>query len=1136
MTVFEDQETLRLHSIMGEDDESSTGTYAQMVEEVEKVSELLQETRETLRSTQDRLEESEHKSEMLEMKLRAEEQELELMNRENEMLNNQENLLREEVQRLQMELQRPTRPSHPSNPSSEVRWKKAVEFLNQDLLDTKEALERTKIELATQRSTCDQLERINVQLRNRNNRLVGTGGASSLHQHELKEAQMQASDLLEENSKLRQQLELEKKTTEDLKKLVENLKKEQANIKLDENAKEKIRFEEREKTTKALTLKLRKEISSEVNAKKEREVTILREQLKRAFSDKEALEEKIRRQEEAVKETEKLRQEISRSEFEVSRLHEVIERTREESEAAINELESKFRKQVHAMQEQQAREKWAKISEMRQQVYQEREHELIDYQNRMQSLTEETSRLLEQAEIDKERYGREIQHSIESMKQEEIDAMNNELTHYRREVDALRRTVDQERELLRQEYHDRWEEEVRSMETEKETEVQSLLTQVKSLEGQCDSLQEEAEEMIKEIKSLRKEKKAAVGKLKQSEMNFKAAKGEISNLKLRNETLRKSIQEYEKVVDARDEEIRKTNDLLQRHKVNGSPRLKDHETIHLNGRVEALSLTVQKYKQERAHLIDQLTKTKQWANGLGTDSKDYFYFLWTAELSKLERVLKRYDSPSLESKNSLDQPDDEATMDKQSTLRDELLKNALEEADSLCPPPDTPASGETSESMKEELQAARDAVFRLKAEVQKLGAALVIANGTPPTSPQGTKDISEDENAGVRQVDMNVEEVISELEDFFATLDASEEKSSQHEHLFEGLLGAAARESLKICKRIHESDQRCRFLLSQVGPERRISSKHATIAESSRQENVRISREFQGTLKQLRETLKSWKLHKSGVKNQLDVIKTKLGMHRKRDNDTLGSTIEVRNIISDSESGAREPETRNTEVENVITDSSSVIADPKGNKPQANKDVEKVNSDSASRIPEALVTPKEIEAKEIPSFDESEIDVPSDETDDNVDIADEETVHMQKVSQPGSLEMADQSWDSFEQNLEDTREWDVRDDASCESVPTENADSDTPNTTPAHLHLSNRTSVPRKFWQETSTDTALQNANSQQEKLTIAISAAPSTDDASDDSVLDTILCDTPKNELREAIVVTTVYSEETFDSKPFDC
>mmetsp|Transcript_45236 Transcript_45236/g.109478 ORF Transcript_45236/g.109478 Transcript_45236/m.109478 type:complete len:1106 (+) Transcript_45236:180-3497(+) len=1099
VAVFDDQETLRLHSIMG--DEESTGTYAQMVEEVEKVSELLQETRESLRMTQDRLTESEKKSEMLEMRLQAEEQELELMNRENEMLSKEEKRLRKEVNRLQTTVQNQPASERPMNPVAENRLKQAVEFLNKDLMETKEKLETTKIELITQRSTSDQLERINAQLRNRNSRLGSTssGGGTLMQQHELKEAQLQASDLLEENATLRKLLKLEKEKAEEQ-------RKEHENSKLDENAKERIRLEEREATTKAVTRKLRKEISSEINAKKDKEITILREQLKRAFKDKAILEDKIRSQEAAVKETDKLRQEASRAEYEVSRLHEVIDRTREESEAAINGLESKFRMQVHAMQEQQAREKWAKISEMRQQVYQEREHELIDYQHRMQSLTEETSRLLEQAEIEKEQYGREIHESMEMAKQAEVDAMNRELTHFRREAEALRESAAYDKEMILKEFHEKLEKERRSKVIERDSQMQALVAEVKSLQNQCDSLHTEGDEMVNEIRLLKDEKKTSVEQLKQCEMNLKSSKGEIINLKRRNETLRNSIQEYEKVVDSRDEELRKANNLIQSSRMTGSAKMKDREIKLLNGRVEALNLAINKHKHERSRLIDQLGKTKRWAGGLGADSKDYYYFLWTAELAKLERVLKRCDIPTVEPQSSFDQPDDEANMDHETKLRDQLAKCALEETDSLSPPPDTITTDETSESMKGELQTARDAVFRLKSEVKKLGSALAVANGTPPSSPHlETKDMSDvddhnvKQNPTVLQVDMNVEEVISELEDFFAGLETAEDTNSEHAELLEGLLGTAARESLKICKRIHESDQRCRFLLYQIGEDDKVSAKHAADSESSRKENVRISREFQGTLKQLRETLQSWKMHNSGTKNQIDLVKSKLGMHRKREDS----------------------------------------------KPKGGYRGDQIKSDGASSSLEISRSAMDNEGARGKVLEAMDSEVPVDEKNyDKEAAADAEPVQRNTANiESDRMDMSEYSGDSMEQQVEDNppEAWDVRDDASCSSgqTETETSVSAIPMTTQALLHLPNRSTIARRFWQEASIDKPLQDATDQQKKATIVVTTASSTDDASDDQVLDIILADTKDNEPRDqAVIVSTVYSMDTLDSsdQPFDC
>lgn len=823
--MFNEQETLRKYSMMKQDDESSTETYAQMVEEVEKVSELLQETRATLRETQDKLRESEQRSQLLMRHLENEDRQMQVMSNENEMLAQQDQRLREEVERLENEQANSARQR--ANPTDEDRLRQAVELLNIELTKTREKLQDAQIRVATQRSHINSIEKSNQMMMTHGMTESGDLGTCKT---QLKEAQMEASDLLEEVAILREELSLQNRIAEE---------------KLAFQFQGRIRGSvESEATKQLLAQRIRNEVTAEVNAVKEKEIHQLREEYKIVVMEKEKLNDQIETSRASVMETGRLKDEAPRLKYEVTRLLGMLEATKDDSAAAISELEFSCRIQIQAIQEQQAREKWNHISEMRKQWSNEREKEQLDFKQRMKSLAEETSRLLRRAESEKEEYANSAKKVIEEEKQQEIDELRQKLKHFGKKAEELLRDAAQENEANAEQIRKELEEERRRDILKFKSRIEHLDRENKTLKSrfgelgkEVRSIQESKMHFEQEAHLVREERKKLSKQLKTSEQSLKVAKGETFNLKRKNEMLRNDVESFKLALDEKVEEQESTTLNQQRQQkteqlqaqivrqkesksqFDGELLEGEEEVVELrveidrqgvslaksNAEVDNLNLALSRSKDAFQQKVSDGDRTKEEVNNFKTQVVSL-----TGENRKLHIELKRFEqSHSLVSKEL----DYSKRLFKEEKVKSEQLISCLQ-------------------GRVEVLTTSQPNSSNIESEKRKLRATLA-------TTGKGKKE----------QVD-----------------------------LLETLLSKAARESLRIAKRLHECDRRFRFFLSEIdaGQFKDMSSitKYAADVESTSKGNAKLTRELQSTMRKLKETLRSWKTSNSGSHCELVAVKS----------------------------------------------------------------------------------------------------------------------------------------------------------------------------------------------------------------------------------------------------------------------
>ena len=258
-------------------DSSHADSYAEMVEEIETVSQQLKIARQRLWETQDQLKESNARIEVLENRLATSQTDnvnIRLLQEEKRALVNEESKLYDEIAML--------RDRNNILQGSERQLKKAVELLQKDISASREKYRQSESSVKSLKTKLQEVEgRLNsngldtekakTQLRNR-------------EQH-LKEAQEETAKLVEEVATLRDELRSTKATA--------NEKEEATLERVIKQYKERLTLEVRNKVTKQVTLKVTREVKEEMKQEREKEFTSLREQFKKIFMENSQLKEKI---------------------------------------------------------------------------------------------------------------------------------------------------------------------------------------------------------------------------------------------------------------------------------------------------------------------------------------------------------------------------------------------------------------------------------------------------------------------------------------------------------------------------------------------------------------------------------------------------------------------------------------------------------------------------------------------------------------------------------------------------------------------------------------------------------------------------------------------------------------------------
>eukprot|EP00980_Cylindrotheca_fusiformis_P012716 scaffold3108_cov152-Cylindrotheca_fusiformis.AAC.7 len=821
LRLFNDEETRRKMSMLEPDDDQSAGTYAKMVEEVEKVSELLQETRTALKDTQEQLQISEQRSILLERKMEADSKEIEILSSDNKYLVQQDQKLRNEINRLENEAGGSL--ARRASPNDEDRLRREVDLLNKDLKTTRGKLQDSQMQVVTQKSHIESLEKLNARMS-----LNTGGGELGRCQAQLKEAQTEASNLLEEVARLRDELSLQKLVTKER----EAMQKERQAMQIEDMEtmmRSRIRGQDRDATSqRLLTQRIRKEVSEEVNASKDEEIKKLQEHFNSVYKEKETLKDRLDETRASILEAAKLKEENPRLKQEVHRLLGILEAARGESAAAISDLESKFRMQIQAMQEQQAREKWTNMSEMRQKWSTEREKELEDYRQRMKALAEETSRLLKNAEVDKEEYASRERKRIEEEKQQEIDALQRKMEHSSEEAESLLKNTIQEKDAQASQFRKKIEKKVRHEIKKYKSRVQLLERENKTLKSrlvelgkQSRSNQEEKTRLDGEVNLLRKENTKLSNQLKSSEQKLKATKGERFNLKRKNEMLRHNEERYKTALDEKDKEFisaQKSKKLEEE-----ASRLRNEVASHMQSKKllekELLCANKEIYelRVEKESLDISLASAQSEIVKLGIS------------LSSSKKELQEKDVDSGRTRKELADSNKQVARLTEKIQRLQIHRNEFEESHKLA----LKELGDLKHPFKKE---------EILTELQ--------------------------------QNSLHIE---PETEQLYASTGTTEKRNHEQIEQLESLISAAARESLKISKRLHECDRSFRLLLADIDMEHLEASaptkKHAADVESRSQGNVKLARELQTTMRNLKETFLRWKKKCLGFQGELNATK-----------------------------------------------------------------------------------------------------------------------------------------------------------------------------------------------------------------------------------------------------------------------
>ena len=347
------------------DDDTSagtSGTYAEMVEEVEKVSEILTTTQSKLWETQDELKVSAEKTSALTSRLHESELDVQRLQQDNAML-------RQDLETLQQEMA--DIDNARSRPMLEQRLRKAVEFLKKDLEEAREKYMSSVETVRLQKNEFEKLKESKQQLleriRESEKENKATDSRFNTSQDQLQEAKEETTRLVEEVGSLREELQRMRN--------IADKRESMMRAEVMRKVKERITLDVRETVSEQVTQKVTRELTAKLKEEREREITALREQFKKVFKENSILKEEVNVLEAVTKDTRKLEDQVPILKYEVSRLLAELDKAKEEQEVAISELESYFSKKIQALKEESAKEKWAHATEIRKKLSKERQDE-----------------------------------------------------------------------------------------------------------------------------------------------------------------------------------------------------------------------------------------------------------------------------------------------------------------------------------------------------------------------------------------------------------------------------------------------------------------------------------------------------------------------------------------------------------------------------------------------------------------------------------------------------------------------------------------------------------------------------------------------------------------------------------------
>ena len=559
-TLFDESVTInkleKYRSQLDDDDTAtgSSGTYAEMVEEVEKVSEILSQTQSKLWETQGELKDSSDRTKFLEKKIQVAERNLNKLQVENGMLLEEEQRLRDNTEAMQKEMEE--RGVLRTRPALEQRLKKAVGFLKKDLTESQEKHTTSTIEVKRQKAEIEVLKESNKKLEGRikEMEIQGKGSACELEwgnkndklkiaQKWLQEAKEETTRLVEEVASLRNGIQRSKRVAESK----ESTLREQVTKKV----KEKIKLEVREVVTEQVTKKVTREVTATLKAEKEREFAALREQFKKIFKQNAGLKDTLETSEAAVKRATTLQEENMSMKYEVSRYTMLLDETKKEQEIAVAQLESYFRKKIQQIKEDAAKEKWAHATEIRKQVSLEREREVDDFTGRIEALSQQTDRLLQKAEKEKEAYAIQVKRRVTEEKRREIESLKKKLEVCTKESKQLITEASKDKENYASQIRQQLDEQRRCELNKYIYRIETLTTEKEYLEKRIVSLEGQLSWTWQENESNSE-------LLKVSLSDQKVSEDETLKLRRKNQNLMTLVERYKGDFDETSEELKRS--------------------------------------------------------------------------------------------------------------------------------------------------------------------------------------------------------------------------------------------------------------------------------------------------------------------------------------------------------------------------------------------------------------------------------------------------------------------------------------------------------------------------------------------------------------------------------------------------
>eukprot|EP00934_Nitzschia_sp_Nitz4_P007638 Nitzschia sp. Nitz4//scaffold15_size197535//64621//69621//NITZ4_001573-RA/size197535-processed-gene-0.13-mRNA-1//1//CDS//3329537700//7628//frame0 len=579
-------EDVTFHKVQGYrsrmDDESSggasSGTYAEMVEEVEKVSEMLMKTQNKLRKSQNELNEQNR--------------EVQRLLHQNETLREKDETYRDEIERLNQEIA--DRDEGRARPGLEQRLRKAIEFLNKDLDALRKKQTETQDELRAQRKLNDDLKFSNEELSRKTsekeNSALLTNNVLTTCQKQLREAKEGSAYLVEEVAKLRDELQRVQ--------MVASQKDSIIRKEVENNVKEKIKHDVRNSVTQQVTDKVTREVTAKMKAEREKELNVLREQIKRIVRENAALKSQIDGAEQKASSANEMEQSIYELKYELSRCESVLDETQREHELMLSKLETNYRMKIQCMKEEAAKDKWMHAAEIRKQMTLEREREIDTFTHRIEAMSRQTDQLIQRAEKEKEEYAQHVRQRISDEKQREIDNLAEKLKARTTESEQILERANTDKEAYAEQVR-------RELKEEHRRESNKLTYKIEVLTAENEALQKRIDAFEEELSYTWQENESHVDQLKLSQSDIKSLEDEIFKLKRKNQNLSTLVNRYKHDSEESSKELKNSKQLFREALLKS-----EEQNFKLKAKLKKYEPMVAKSKEEFADTLETLEQAK----------------------------------------------------------------------------------------------------------------------------------------------------------------------------------------------------------------------------------------------------------------------------------------------------------------------------------------------------------------------------------------------------------------------------------------------------------------------------------------------------------------------------------------------